>query len=281
MDEEHLAKVNSNSKSKEKIQLSKWREQACFWRQNSNYHRKWREQACFSMFSRWRQISNSNRMRNICRNGARSEADLAQCGALALPPPFLFLWLLRVGAIFFQRPLHQQTTQEAKRKMLPRTWSTKVVWVDARLMASAAMMTRSAPASQLIWRSTCTTRHEHSFWARASRIRYGHIQTKLTFICGFSLNPPPPPPPASLFLSLSLAVSFSSWIQWRWQEWVEVVFFPLASHNLVFWWKKLHPSRWSWMFMMSNAGSVPSSTLCRSHTQQRHSLSPLVAASCN
>ena len=46
------------------------------------------------MFSRWRQISNSNRIRNICRNGARSEADLAQCGALALPPPFLFLWLL-------------------------------------------------------------------------------------------------------------------------------------------------------------------------------------------
>ena len=91
MNEEHLAKVNWNSKSKEKIQLSKWREQACFWRQNSNYHRKWREQACFSMFSRWRQISNSNRMRNICRNGARSEADLAQCGALALPPPFLFL----------------------------------------------------------------------------------------------------------------------------------------------------------------------------------------------
>ena len=80
-----------------------WREQACFWRQNSNYHRKWREQACFSMFSRWRQISNSNRMRNICRNGARSEADLAQCGALALPPPFLFLWLL--VQIFFQRPL--------------------------------------------------------------------------------------------------------------------------------------------------------------------------------
>ena len=52
------------------------------------------------------------------------------------------------------------------------------------------MMTRSAPASQLIWRSTCTTRHEHSFWARASRIWYGHIQTKLTFICGFSLNSP-------------------------------------------------------------------------------------------
>ena len=94
MNEEHLAKVNSNSKSKEKIQLSKWREQACFWRQNSSYRRKWREQTCFSMFSRWRQISNSDRMRNICRNGARSEADLAQCVALALPPPFLFLWLL-------------------------------------------------------------------------------------------------------------------------------------------------------------------------------------------
>ena len=89
------------SKSKEKIQLSKWREQACFWCQNSNYlyHRKWREQA---FFSRWRQISNSNRMRNICRNGARSEADLAQCGALALPPPFLFLWLL--VQIFFNAP---------------------------------------------------------------------------------------------------------------------------------------------------------------------------------
>ena len=54
------------------------------------------------MFSRWRQISNSNRMRNICRNGARSEADLAQCGALALPPPFLCLWLF--VQIFFSTP---------------------------------------------------------------------------------------------------------------------------------------------------------------------------------
>ena len=60
------------------------------------------KQACFSMFSRWRQISNSNRMRNICRNGARSEADLAQCGALALPPPFFFLWLL--VQFFFSTP---------------------------------------------------------------------------------------------------------------------------------------------------------------------------------
>ena len=70
----------------------------------------WREQACFSMFSRWRQISNSNRMRNICRNGARSEADLAQCGALALPPPFLFLWLLYWCKFFFQRPLLESIT---------------------------------------------------------------------------------------------------------------------------------------------------------------------------
>ena len=95
-----------------------------------------------------------------------------------------------------QTSCHQQTTQEAEKKTEENaaTNLTKVVWVDARLVASAAMMTRSAPASQLIWRSTCTTRHEHSFWARASRIRYGHIQTKLTFICGFSLNPPPPPP---------------------------------------------------------------------------------------
>ena len=107
MNEKHLAKVNSNSKSKEKIQLSKWREQACFWRRNSNYHHKWREQACFF----WRQISNSNRMRNICRNGDRSEADLAQCGALALPPPFLFLWLFVYN--FFQRPLVEDTTDDA------------------------------------------------------------------------------------------------------------------------------------------------------------------------
>ena len=87
----------------------------------------------------------------------------------------------------------------------------KVVWVDAWLVASAAMMTRSAPASQLIWRSTCTTRHERS-WARATRIWYGHIQTKLTFICGFSLNPPPPPHPQlclSMSLSLTLTLSLS------------------------------------------------------------------------
>ena len=94
-------KSTQTQSQRKKIQLSKWREQACFWRQNSNYHRKWREQACFSTFSTWRQISNSNRMRNICRNGARSEADLAQCGALALPPPFLFLWLL---VQFFSTP---------------------------------------------------------------------------------------------------------------------------------------------------------------------------------
>ena len=38
-----------------------------------------------------------------CRNGARSEADLTQCGALVLPPPFLFLWLL--VQFFFNAPL--------------------------------------------------------------------------------------------------------------------------------------------------------------------------------
>ena len=93
-----------------------------------------------------------------------------------------------------QTSCHQQTTQEAKRKCCHELDERfRVVWVDARLVASAAMMTRSAPAIQLIWRSTCTTRHEHSFWARSSRIRYGHIQTKLTFICGFSLTPPPLP----------------------------------------------------------------------------------------
>ena len=90
----------------------------------------------------------------------------------------------------FMSPVNH--TSYKKQRENAATNLTKVVWVEARLVASAAMMTRSAPASQLIWRSTCTTRHEHSFWPRASRIRYGHIQTKLTFICGFSLNPPPP-----------------------------------------------------------------------------------------
>ena len=64
----------------------------------SNYDRKWCEPACFSS---WRQISNSHRMRNICRNGARSEADLAQLRRGASSPPFL--WLL--VQIFFNAPL--------------------------------------------------------------------------------------------------------------------------------------------------------------------------------
>ena len=54
-----------------------------------------------------------------------------------------------------QTSCHQQTTQEAK----PRRGKCcheldegcLAFWVDARLVASAAMMTRSAPASQLIW----------------------------------------------------------------------------------------------------------------------------------
>ena len=59
-----------------------------------------------------------------------------------------------------------------------------------------------------------TTRHEHSFWARASRIRYGHIQTKLTFICGFSLNPPPPPPHTHTHTQNSELV-LSWWCTWH------------------------------------------------------------------
>ena len=42
-----------------------------------------------------------------------SEADLAQCGALALPPPFLFCGCS--CNFFFQRPLLSCTSQ-------PRTW---------------------------------------------------------------------------------------------------------------------------------------------------------------
>ena len=130
MNEEQLAKVNSNSK--DKIQLSKWREQTWFWRQNSNYHRKWREQACFRQLA---PIINSNRMRNICRNGARSEADLAQCGALALPPPFLFLWLL--VQIFFNAPLLKPLSSNSGSVVLPvppqhilleDRWQRTAVW---------------------------------------------------------------------------------------------------------------------------------------------------------
>ena len=76
------SQLKLNTKSKEKIQLSKWHEQTCFWRPNSNYHRKWRGQACLN--SCMALISNSNRMRNICRNGARFEADIAQQGPTLL-----------------------------------------------------------------------------------------------------------------------------------------------------------------------------------------------------
>ena len=47
-------------------------------------------------------------------------------------------------------------------------------------------------------------------WACASRIPYGHIQTKLTFICGFSLNPPPPPP------NNNNRYRIYSLVQWNW-----------------------------------------------------------------
>ena len=64
--------------------------------------RHWCEQACFSS---WRQISDSKRMRNICKNGSQyaREADLAQLrrGALNSSP---FLFFVTVGAIFFNAP---------------------------------------------------------------------------------------------------------------------------------------------------------------------------------
>ena len=102
MNEEHLAKVNSNSKSKEKIQLSKWREQACFWRQNSNYHRK---MARTGLFSRWRQISNSI---TACVTSAEMALGLRQtshsAGHWRFLPPFFFLWLLWLLQKFFSTP---------------------------------------------------------------------------------------------------------------------------------------------------------------------------------
>ena len=42
----------------------------------------------------WRQNVKSFRMRRSATDGVTAEADLAQCDASRLPPPFLFLWLL-------------------------------------------------------------------------------------------------------------------------------------------------------------------------------------------
>ena len=82
-----LAKVNSNSKSREKIQLSKWREQTCFWRQNSNYHSKCREQACFSS---WRRSATPT----ACATSAEMALGLRQtshsAGHWRFLPPFFF-----------------------------------------------------------------------------------------------------------------------------------------------------------------------------------------------
>ena len=114
--------------------------------------------------------------RNEGREG-KSFSNLVRRKQRLVTAKQFFLSRLRSGSVV-RRPwtgaltsCHQQTTQEAKdrtSKMLPRTDCheldrRKVVWVDARLLASAGMMTRSAPASQLIWSCTCTTRHEHTF----------------------------------------------------------------------------------------------------------------------
>ena len=87
-------------KSKENcIQLSKWREQTWFWRQNSNYHRKWRELACFAS---WRRSATPT----ACATSAEMALGLRQtshsAGHWRFLPPFFFV---AVGAIFFQRPL--------------------------------------------------------------------------------------------------------------------------------------------------------------------------------
>ena len=50
-------------------------------------------------------ISNSNRMRNICRNGARSEADLARLRRGASSPLSFFV---AVGAIFSTSPCQSE-----------------------------------------------------------------------------------------------------------------------------------------------------------------------------
>ena len=88
MNEEHLAKVNLTQKSKEKIQPSKWREQACF--------------------TSWRRSATPT----ACAISAEMALGLRQTShgsGVVLPPPFLFF--VAVGANFFQRPrgIHIQT----------------------------------------------------------------------------------------------------------------------------------------------------------------------------
>ena len=88
MNKEHLAKVNSNSKSKEKIQLSKWHEKASFWHQSSNYHRKWREQQHASVTGVKSATPTS------CVTSAEMALGLRQTshssGAALPSPPFFF-----------------------------------------------------------------------------------------------------------------------------------------------------------------------------------------------
>ena len=100
------------------------------------------------------------------------------------------------------------STQEAKRKMLPRPWQR--LFGLMRDSWPAPLWRRAAPQPLAMPADLKEHVHHRSWtylWACASRIRYGHIQTKLTFICGFSLNPPPPPPPI-LFLWVSPFLRF-------------------------------------------------------------------------
>ena len=91
---------------------------------------------------------------------------------------------------------HQQTTQEAKSKMLQRTW--RRLFGLMRLDLGPGQ--RHDDDAQRPSQPADLKKHVHHtswtyLWGCTSMIPYGHNQTKLTFICGFSLNPPPPPPP--------------------------------------------------------------------------------------
>ena len=70
-----------------------------------------------------------------CKTVFSSQTTQRQC----------YSWSLE-GCLDFMSPANQTKSKEEN----VATNLTKVVWVDARLVASAAMMTRSAPASQLI-----------------------------------------------------------------------------------------------------------------------------------
>ena len=97
------------------------------------------------------------------------------------------------GRSDFMSPPNHTRSKDWKSKMLPWTWRRLFglmhnSWPALRWWRAAPQL-QPADLKEHIHHTSWTY-----LWAWASRIRYGHIQKILTFICGFSLTPPPPLP---------------------------------------------------------------------------------------